>query len=73
LSRRDVVARLPVILEGNCVEVFGEDLLTARESVAAKHDCPRPAMIFSHSWEYFSFGYDDTASSEIFPSVESEN
>src|SRR6516225_127475 len=30
LSRRDVVARLPVILKGNCVEVLGDDLLTAR-------------------------------------------
>jgi hypothetical protein len=37
LSRSDVVARNPVILEGNCVEVLGDDLLTARESVAATH------------------------------------
>jgi hypothetical protein len=29
LSRIDVIAWLPVVLEGNCVEVLGDDLLTA--------------------------------------------
>jgi len=37
LSRCDLVARLHVLLERNCVEVLGYDLLTARESVAATH------------------------------------
>ena len=32
-----VVARLPVIVEGSGVEVLGDDLFTARESVAATY------------------------------------
>ena len=37
LARAGKVARLPVIIEGSGVEVLGDDLLTARESVAATH------------------------------------
>jgi hypothetical protein len=33
----NVVTRLPVIIEGSGVEVLGEDLLAARESVSATH------------------------------------
>jgi hypothetical protein len=63
LSRSDVVARLPVILEGNCVKVLGDDLLTARELVAATHDLP---MIFSYSLIILLLRYDG-GSSQIFP------
>ena len=37
LSRRDVVARFPVIIERRRVEVFGQNFLPSRESVAAIH------------------------------------
>jgi hypothetical protein len=37
LGWSDVVARLPVFLEGSRVEVLGDDLLTARESIAATY------------------------------------
>ena len=37
LGRSDVVAWNPVVYEGRCVEVLGDDLRAARESVASTH------------------------------------
>ena len=37
LGWSDVVARLPVVFAGEGIEMFGDELLATRESVAAAH------------------------------------
>ncbi len=44
----DVIAWHPVIVVGKNVEVFGDDLLTARESVTAAHRVIMPDRMGVH-------------------------
>jgi hypothetical protein len=48
LCGSDVVARRPVIVVGKNVEVFGDDLLTARESETAAHRVIMPDRMGVH-------------------------